>query len=68
MTEFNLSKKVYNKNQGIGDPGYNFVHERDIKEFIRLLKLDLCQRSKEVTGCGICTNCKIIEELAGENF
>lgn len=35
---FDLSKKIYNRNQGIGDPGYDFLHKEHVKEFIQALR------------------------------
>lgn len=62
--EFNLSEKVY----FYRDMFKEHLSVEDVKEFIRLLKIDLEKQSIENEGVITFNFDKVINELAGEKF
>lgn len=70
--EWTLGSKIYGGFNKDTDP----IRAYDVKEFIRRLKSDFCyEATKSMCTDGIddgsdqrCTNCKIIDKLAGEEL
>jgi hypothetical protein len=58
--EFKLSEKLIKTSPN----QFGWINEKDIKEFIRLLKEDLCLY-KEACKCKGCYHCKQIDKLTG---
>ncbi len=46
---------------------HNWFHIDDVKDAVKKLKETLCQRPP-INTCGICINCKMIDEEFGEKL
>lgn len=64
--KFNLSSKLEYASDGFcGDNSYDYLYKEDVKEFIRLLKKNLCLCDSFNTYCDACNE---IDKLAGEDL
>ena len=70
---FDLSEKIINPIEKFRKKGYGMIEVKDVKEFIRLLKKELCEchlheKMKELDSHWICWPCIIINGLVGKEF